>query len=128
MKLSSCQTAIRLLLLLASIHMLGSCPCGCLEENGWYQTAISLLDHQGSTSDQKIPSGEDDCDEELKPSYILTKVNRDYFGIAHEYALLPSVGNSPQLFAVNDSTKQNLACRNSDDSLVLRTQVAILRL
>lgn len=52
-------SSIRLLLTAAAIHMLGACPCGCLEGNGWYQTAVSILGEPDCGGSHEEPC---DCD------------------------------------------------------------------
>ncbi|MCA9241949.1 MAG: hypothetical protein KDA37_17180 [Planctomycetales bacterium] len=49
------HNSIRLLLAAAAIHMLGACPCGCLENNGWYLTAVSLFGSPTSSEPHEEP-------------------------------------------------------------------------
>lgn len=37
------NNSIRVALVVAALHLLGACPCGCLEHNGWYQAAMAAL-------------------------------------------------------------------------------------
>lgn len=60
------------ILLLAFVHQLNACPCGCLEHNGWYQLGMSWLSGESkaialissadaSTSD--LSDADSDCDD-----------------------------------------------------------------
>ncbi len=137
------QPIVRVLLVIASIHMLGACPCGCLEENGWYQTAIAFLTSENSASDRSLAIGnnlatanayevsEADCDEE-QASFITRESNRRFqtmLTLAASAQSSTTTGNLQHLDALNsDSYTRMIAAWNESGSLVLRARSSILRL
>ncbi|TWT99431.1 hypothetical protein Pla108_03700 [Botrimarina colliarenosi] len=52
------NNSIRLLLVAAAIHLLGACPCGCLEHNGWRLTALLVMG-----GDDSVPAEDEPCED-----------------------------------------------------------------
>lgn len=64
------SNSIRLLLVAAAIHLLGACPCGCLEHNAWRQSIVALIGHESPlrTGDDGNCDGEHRCHDSMLAS------------------------------------------------------------
>ncbi|QDU57006.1 hypothetical protein [Aeoliella mucimassa] len=57
---------LRLLLAVAVLHLVGACPCGCLEQNTWYQAMVSLSKQVGVEIPSDTPcEDEADCHQQM---------------------------------------------------------------
>jgi hypothetical protein len=60
-------SAARFAVVVAFVHQLGACGCGCLDHNWWYQSAVALLaDGTPSVAMGEVPVVESsDCEDGL---------------------------------------------------------------
>jgi len=123
------QSAISWLLVISTLHLLGACPCGCLEHNGWYQAAASLVGSADSGSDGSPSRHEDDCDDVHSPTYFLAETHRVL--VTNRTILIAGLFDKSCNLAESLATDQGsrvLASRDSLSGLLLRSRLQVLRL
>jgi hypothetical protein len=115
---------LRTFILAAFVHQLNACPCGCLEQNGWYQAirslavSVSLVTSPPPTTFGFEDFGveEDHCDGDVRLTFLGQRNNQldhgaGLYGIsAHASVSISSAGNvSPDGFLVNEHATETRA-------------------
>jgi hypothetical protein len=127
---------LRTFILAAFVHQLYACPCGCLEQNGWYQAVRSLA---ASASLVTLPVtttfgledfriDEDHCDGNARLTFVGQRSGQLDFGAGlfwfavHATASISSAGTAPSDGSlVNEHATQSAA-------LEVRARCQVLRI
>jgi hypothetical protein len=126
---------LRTFVLIAFVHQLNACPCGCLEQNGWYLAMRSLV-ASASIVTSPLPTTfgfedfgveEDHCDGDVWLVFVGQRSNQlDYraglYGFAADASIsISSAGNvSPDVSLLIEHAIENRALEVRARSQVLR--------
>jgi hypothetical protein len=127
---------LRTFILAAFVHQLYACPCGCLEQNGWYQAIRSVAASVSLVASPPLTTfGSEDfrieevhCDGDAQLTFVGQRSNQLDYGAglygfaAHANGLISSTGNaSPDGFLLNERATETRA-------LELRARLQVLRI
>lgn len=127
---------LRTFILAAFVHQLCACPCGCLEQNGWYQAIRSLAASASLiVSPPSTTFGSEDfrveevhCDGDAQLTFVGQRSNQLDNGTglhgfaAHANSSISSAGNaSPDGFLFNEHATETRA-------LEVRARLQVLRI
>jgi hypothetical protein len=127
---------LRTFVLAAFVHQLNACPCGCLEQNGWYQAIRSLAESASLISaplsstfgDEDFGVEEDHCDGDVRLTFVGQRSSQLDYGAGlfwfsvHANASISSAGSVP-----SDSPLINEHATQSS-ALELRARCQVLRI
>jgi hypothetical protein len=127
---------LRTFVLAAFVHQLNACPCGCLEQNGWYQAIRSLAESASLISsplsvtfeDEDFGVEEDHCDGDARLPFVGQRSSQLDFGAGlswfavHGNTSISSAGSVPSDSPlVNEHATQTTA-------LEVRARCQVLRI
>jgi hypothetical protein len=126
----------RAFILAAFIHQLNACPCGCLEQNGWY-LAIRSLAASASLITLPVPTTfgledfgfeEDHCDGDARLTFVGQQSSQLDYGTGLFW--FPAHANTPISSTVHSPSDSNLVSDHAaqPSALEVRARCPVLRI